>query len=119
MTKIPKAPSLLEEEFALAWRIYGNGAEYEREYMFAKSIGRRWLFDFAFPDDIGGIAVECDGGQHAYKGGRHNTDKDRDKLNHAACLGWRVLRFSGTMLHDPERCVKMVRWALGKLTEVK
>ena len=119
MTKIPKAPSLLEEEFALAWRIYGNGAEYEREYMFAKSIGRRWRFDFAFLDDIGGIAVECDGGQHAYMGGRHNTDKDRDKLNHAACLGWRVLRFSGTMLHDPERCVKMVRWALGKLTEVK
>ena len=85
------------------------GAEDEREYMFAASIGRRWRFDFAFP---GKVAVEIDGGQYAYKGGRHNTDKDRDKLNHAAAMNWRVLRFSGSMLKDPEKCVKMVLWAL-------
>ena len=30
-----------------------------KEYMFAKSIGRRWLFDFAFPDFM--VAVEIEG----------------------------------------------------------
>ena len=107
--------STLEARFLQAWRIYGNGIEPVREYMFAKNVGRRWRFDFAFPYQDGrkgGVAVECDGGQWAYKGGRHATDKDRDKLNHAACSGWRVLRFSGAMLDDPENVCRMVRWAL-------
>jgi len=101
--------SKLEAQFALAWRVFGDGTQPVREFKFGHSLERLWQFDFCFP---GKIAVEIDGGQHAYKGGRHNTDKDRDKLNHAACLGYRVLRFSGTMLHDPENCVRMVRWAL-------
>ena len=99
----------LEADFVLAWRVFGNGIQPVREYKFGHSIGRLWRFDFCFP---GKVAVEIDGGQHAYKGGRHATDKDRDKLNHAACLGWRVLRFSGTMLDDPENVCRMVRWAL-------
>ena len=106
--------SKLEAEFALAWRVFGNGAEYVSEYKFAASLKRKWRFDFAFPAEK--VAVEIDGGQYAYRGGRHNTDADRDKLNHAAVLGWRVLRFSGSMLQDPEACCKMVRWALGELT---
>ena len=101
----------LEARFLQAWNIYGNGVEPVQEHPFAVTIGRRWRFDFAFP---GKIAVEIDGGQHAYKGGRHNTDKDRDKLNHAICLGWRVMRFSGTMLQDPENVCRMVLWALGE-----
>ena len=102
--------SRLEEQFALAWRIYGNGAEYEREYMFAADIGRKFRFDFCWVDAK--VAVECDGGQYAFRGGRHATDKDRWKLNYAAALNWRVLRFSGTMLQDPEKCCELVRWAL-------
>ena len=62
------------------------------------------------------LAIEIDGGQYAPRGGRHNTDADRDKLNMACCLGWRVLRFSGSMLKDPERVCDTVRWALGYLT---
>jgi len=110
MTK--RKQSKLEAEFSLAWRIYGTGVTPLCERTFAASIGRRWRFDFAFPGQM--VAVEIDGGQYAYRGGRHNTDEDRDKLNHAACLGWRVLRFSGSMLKDPERVCQIVRWALGE-----
>ena len=111
----------LEEQFALAWRLYGNGIVPEREYKFAKELGRLWRFDFAFPGtttswgvpiDAPGVGVEIDGGQYAFRGGRHATDADREKLNTAAALGWRVLRFSGSMLKDPEACCKMVKWAL-------
>lgn len=102
--------SKLEEAFLIAWRVYGNGDTPVREYRFAEEIGRRWRFDFAFIAQK--VAIEIDGGQWQQHGGRHNTDMDRIKLNNAACLGWRVLRFSGTMLRDPERCVQMVRWAL-------
>ena len=102
--------SELEQMFAVAWRCYGNGRAPLTEYQFAASIGRKFRFDFAFVSQK--VAIECDGGQYAFRGGRHNTDSDRTKLNIAAALGWRVLRFSGSMLRDPEACVKMVRWAL-------
>ena len=102
--------SELEQQFAVAWRCYGNGRAPLTEYQFAASIGRRFRFDFAFVSQK--VAIECDGGQYAFRGGRHNTDADRTKLNIAAALGWRVLRFSGSMLHDPENVCRMVRWAL-------
>ena len=102
--------SKLEGQFAIAWRVYGNGIAPVTEYEFAASIGRRWCFDFAWPGAK--VAVEADGGQHAYKGGRHATDTDRTKLNFAAAMGWRVLRFSGEMLKDPENVCRMVTWAL-------
>ena len=105
--------SELEQSFAVAWRCFGNGRQPVTEYQFAASIGRKWRMDYAWPTETGGVAVEIDGGQWQAHGGRHNTDADRDKLNHAAALGWRVLRFSGTMLHDPENVCRMVRWALG------
>jgi len=53
--------------------------------------------------------VEIDGGQWAPMGGRHNTDADREKLNAAAALGWRVMRFSSSMLsNDPTAVVETV-----------
>lgn len=68
------------------------------------------------------LIVECDGGtqmvrngKHGGKmvGGRHNTDKDRDKLNRAAIRGYRVIRFSTSMLeNDPQACIETVRAAL-------
>lgn len=81
-----------------------------REYQFAAP-ARRWRFDFAWLDK--GVAVEIDGGQFAPRGGRHNTDKDREKLNEAAARGWRVLRFSGQQVErDPAGCVDVLRRAL-------
>lgn len=76
---------------------------------------RKWRFDFAWPRRIqtitdtdgaaaatvyfpkkhfpGGVAVEIQGG--CWARGRHTRGaalvKEREKLNHAAALGWRVL----------------------------
>jgi hypothetical protein len=67
-------------------------------------------FDWADLDCM--IAVELDGGQYEAMGGRHNTDEDRYKLNCAAALGWRVLRFSGSALRtEPATCVALYRRA--------
>jgi very-short-patch-repair endonuclease len=74
--------------------------EPEREFMFAKRIGRRWRLDFAWPDLK--IAVEVDGGNWVY--GRHNRAKgahgDRDKFNEAVRMGWRVLHFDDIHLNE-------------------
>ena len=72
---------------------------------------RRWRFDFAFPAQR--LAVEFDGGQWVIAGGRHNRDGDREKLNTAAAMGWRVLRFSNQQWErDPYGCVAQVLRAL-------
>ena len=105
--------SKLEADFALAWHIYAPNRERPVEqYRFAwESHRRRWQFDFCWPDAM--LAVEIDGGQWKAHGGRHNTDGDREKLNAAAALGWRVMRFSASMLRDdPEGVVRMVSSAL-------
>lgn len=82
------------------------------EYTFAPP--RKWRFDVAFVAEK--LAIEIDGGQWAPMGGRHGADSDKIKLNQAAILGWRVLRFSGSMLKsDPAGCVEAVRAALGSL----
>lgn len=105
----PKPPAL-ETIFAALWEMHGNGAAPVREYTFHES--RKWRFDFAFPARL--VAVECDGITHKGRGGRHNSDGDREKLNTAATLGWRVLRFSRMQLEDqPEHCAALVCAALG------
>lgn len=97
--------SELEARFALIWRTLGlSEPEIVPECVFHPE--RRWRFDFAFPEAR--LAVEIDGGQWAPHGGRHSRDSDREKLNAAAVLGWRVLRYSGAMLKDPEAVVAEV-----------
>lgn len=101
--------SPLEAQFAQAWRTLA--ASYPQpiaQYRFHPK--RRWQFDFAFPPFY--VAVEIDGGQWQAHGGRHNQDSDREKLNAAAVAGWRVLRFSGSMLKDPGAVVATVIAAL-------
>lgn len=105
--------SNLERTFLTRWRqLAPDAPEPEQEYLFAlKAMGRRWRFDFAWPDSL--VAVEIDGGQWTPHGGRHNTDADREKLNAAAALGWRVMRFSGSMLRsDPFAVIEQVKEAL-------
>lgn len=84
------------------------------EYPFASSIGRRWRFDLAWPDLL--VAVEIDGG--IWIRGRHSRGKgqlgDMEKLNAAAAMGWRVLRFTpdqvrnGTALNEIQNVVSSV-----------
>jgi len=63
-----------------------------REFRFAPP--RRWRFDFAWVEQK--VAVEVDGGN--WVRGRHargaGIQRDNEKLNAAAVLGWRVLRYS-------------------------
>jgi len=63
------------------------------EYWFAKHIGRRWRFDFAWPDQK--LALEINGGAFMVGGGRHTRGagfrKDAEKLAEAAIMGWRVI----------------------------
>jgi hypothetical protein len=60
------------------------------EYRFHPT--RKWRFDFAWIDVR--VALEVDGG--IWTQGRHSRGTgmlgDHEKLNEAACLGWRVLR---------------------------
>ena len=79
--------------------------DYVREFRFHES--RRFRFDFAWIEKR--ISVEIDGGQWEKFGGRHNRDSDRDKLNLAASLGWRVLRFSTHQLNqNPKKCIEIL-----------
>lgn len=61
---------------------------------------RRWRFDYAWPDQK--IAVEVHGGIHTR--GRHTRgtgfEKDREKMNAAQLLGWKVLEVSTGQLED-------------------
>jgi len=113
---------------------------YEREYHFAaehvgtgpgvrnrlKAAGLcDWRFDFAFLlGDSGNVAVEIDGGTHMVRWspklkkhvvvGHHSKSGDYAKINAATRLGWKVLRFTGTMLKkNPTRCMYDLAACLG------
>ena len=99
--KAPRQPSPLELRLLVLIRASGF-PEPVTEHPFAKHIGRRWRFDFAWPDRL--LAVEVDGGAWVPGGGRHTRGAgfaaDHDKFNRAMLLGWRVLRFTSRQLAD-------------------
>ena len=101
--------STLEARFE-AWVLPLLDAQPEQQYRFHPT--RRWRFDYAFPSVK--LAVEVDGGQWSPRGGRHNTDGDREKLNAAAVLGWRILRYSGTMLNAPDTVAAEITAAIAE-----
>ncbi len=111
MVLIEDALASYTADFLLMWDRLAEGMpEPELEYKFHPN--RKYRFDCAWPGKR--VAVEVDGGQHAFKGGRHCRDEDRWKLNEAAVLGWRVLRFSHDMIRtNPVTCVRQVVKALG------
>jgi very-short-patch-repair endonuclease len=80
----------------------------EKEYRFHPT--RRWRFDYAFPLTM--LAIEIDGG--AFSGGRHTRGagfvKDMEKLNEAAILGWRVLRFTPDQVKRGLAALQIQRW---------
>lgn len=93
--KAKKGRSHLEAGFVTLWQsMMRHLPAPEREFHFAKSIGRKWRFDFAWPADK--VAVEIDGG--IFMRGGHNRGvqftEDCEKLNAAVVLGWRVLRYT-------------------------
>lgn len=105
-----------------AWRLmYPSAPVPVAEYEFAKNVEyidargktrrRKYRFDYVFVEER--VAVEVDGGQFAYGGGRHATDEDREKQNVAAMLSYSVFHFSPKMLtNDPAHCVEQVKIAV-------
>ena len=84
------------------------------EFRFAKPIGRQWRADFAWPEIK--VLVEIEGGI-SIRGDRSHTgakgyENDCRKYNAAMRLGYRVLRYTASMLYsneaidDVERMVK-------------
>lgn len=82
--------------------------KWEQEFRFAPP--RRWRFDYAAPVQL--IALEVEGG--IWTGGRHTRGKgyerDCEKYNAAALLGWSVFRVTTGMIRDGR-----VRELLGEL----
>ena len=109
----PRTQSPLELRLLVLIRASGF-EEPVTEYPFAKHLGRRWRFDFAWPDRM--LAVEVDGGAWVPGGGRHTRGAgfaaDHDKFNRATLLGWRVLRFTSRHLEDGSALVDLAE-ALG------
>jgi hypothetical protein len=66
------------------------------EYRFALSIGRKWRFDYAWPErllafEVEGVIIQGGGGRHQRKDG---FEKDCEKYAAALTMGWRVLRLT-------------------------
>jgi len=90
-------------EAMLSLHLRAAGIHSIPEYLFA--LPRRWRADFAIPNHR--LLIEVDGGNRlavigkngkAVAIGRHTQDADMEKLNEAAILGWRILRFSPAMV---------------------
>lgn len=94
--------SKLEDQFANEIWFYGAALpKFERQYKFDP--GRRWKFDFAWPDLR--IAIEIQGG--IYVQGRHSRgaamEQEYEKLNAATKAGWRVFLFGPGAVKQPKR----------------
>jgi len=86
-------------ERALAFQVRAVGLpEPEVEYRFAPP--RRWRFDLCWPEVR--LAVEVEGGTWTF--GRHvrgsGYERDLEKYNAAALLGYTVVRVTTTMVDD-------------------
>lgn len=83
---------------------------WETEFRFHPT--RRWRFDFAHPERK--VAVEVHGGIHAH--GRHTRgrpfQRDREKMNAAAILGWTVLEVTTEHVMESQYALDMIREAL-------
>lgn len=98
-------------ETTLLYLIRANGLpDPEREYKFAP--GRKYPADFAYPDKK--LLIEVEGG--TYSGGRHvrgkGYEQDCRKYNLAALLGYRVFRFTSSMIEDGT-AIETIKEALG------
>lgn len=107
----PLLPKMSQPEERLAFHLRAEGlGHFKREFKFWT--GRKFRFDFAYPEEK--LGIEVDGG--LYSQGRHTRAKgfedDCVKLNEAALLGWRVLRFSPGQVSQG-RAIATIKRALG------
>lgn len=104
----PRAGSRYELELQRLMEIEGVPAP-TLQHAFARHLGRQFRFDFAWPERM--VAVEVDGGRWLVRRGKdgrpvpvgfHNHVDDYRKLNLAARLGWRIMRFMPEMIRSGE-----------------
>jgi len=97
-----------EDDFELLLEAHGMEG-WEREYRFAPP--RRWRADFCHHDAM--VLVEIEGG--TWVGGRHTRgsgfEKDCEKYNAAAELGYAVLRYT-TAQSKTIDCINQIRHVL-------
>jgi hypothetical protein len=120
---MPGRKSELEDLFALQLKAAGI-PEPERNYRFHDK--RKWELDFAWTEEdikvtTGEIvhdpfiAIEIQGGTHIR--GAHvrpsQYEKDREKINEATWLGWRVYEVTAAMVKDG-RALALVEREFGK-----
>ena len=106
MTSKPRsAAPRSEAELLLSVQLEQAGIPFEAEVKFHPD--RRWRADFMIGQNFawpvrGRFLIEVDGG--SYVAGRHTRgagfEKDAEKLNAAAELGFRVLRYTPRMVND-------------------
>ena len=116
----------------LAWQVAAAGLPVPvAEHPFAAELGRRWRFDLAWPDRR--LAVEIEGGLFGRGGkgsnapcpacgqvpaGAHRSVdgvlRDMEKYNHAALLGWRVLRVLPGQVESGEALALIERALAGR-----
>lgn len=122
--RAPRAKSTAEETFALQCEanLHALPGRPHREYEFAKSVGRKWRIDFAWPDvklgvEVEGLVVRRIGkqlvttGRHAHPEGFR---EDARKYATAAILGWTLLRFERDMVTKGEALAFVARWLLAR-----
>lgn len=106
MTKQSVGERLFQEQLDQAKLLEGC----EPEYQFA--LPRKWRFDFCWPDLK--LAVEIEGG--TWIQGRHSRgkgfEKDAEKYNTAAMLGWLVLRFTTRQVTKSDYALRITSTAI-------
>lgn len=108
--------SKLENQFKEQLRQSGIELS-EEQYIFHPT--RKWRFDYAFPDQK--VAVELHGG--TWVQGRHTRgigfQKDREKMNEAVMLGWRVVEATKEQLEEGMCLYWLSRLLLIELTKTQ
>ena len=106
-------------EAMLALHLRAAGIHAIPEFQFHPA--RKFRADFALPESM--LLIEVDGGNRmavigkngkAVAVGRHTQDADLEKLNEAAILGWRVMRFSPAMVKSGKALQTIERFLLKK-----
>ena len=88
--------SQLEENFLWYLKQEGLPLPDERELKFHPT--RKWRVDFVYSVNM--LAIEIEGGE--WINGRHNRQlaKDAEKYNELTLAGYKLLRFTGSMLSN-------------------
>lgn len=108
------AKSNREHQFEVLLRIFGTDLPVPvTEHRFHPE--RKFRLDFAW--EAQKVAVEVEGA--TWVKGAHSSgagiQRDCEKSNLALLAGWRVLRFTSTMLDDnPGQCIALVRQLLSQ-----